>query len=179
MTGEWKALTLTQPWASLVAIGAKSYETRGWSTGYRGPLAIHAAKGLGSVGGGHGLLKLCKQEPFASALAPLAYDLEPSESPWRLSGGRGLDLPLGVIVAVCELEDIYPVAECVQRLRGSNEIAFGDFSAGRYAWRLANVIRLEHPIEARGALGLWTPQPHVAAYCQGIRAARDLQLGKA
>ena len=41
-----KALTLTQPWASLVAIGAKRIETRSWSTPYRGLLAIHAAKGF-------------------------------------------------------------------------------------------------------------------------------------
>jgi hypothetical protein len=40
-----KALTLTQPWATLVAIGAKTIETRSWPTSYRGPLAIHAAKG--------------------------------------------------------------------------------------------------------------------------------------
>src|SRR3954451_22243677 len=39
------ALTLTQPWATLVAIGAKQIETRSWGTSYRGWLAIHAAKG--------------------------------------------------------------------------------------------------------------------------------------
>ena len=39
-----KALTLYQPWATLVAIGAKKIETRSWSTPYRGPLAIHAGK---------------------------------------------------------------------------------------------------------------------------------------
>jgi hypothetical protein len=39
-----KALTLWQPWASLVALGVKSIETRSWSTSYRGPLAIHASK---------------------------------------------------------------------------------------------------------------------------------------
>lgn len=38
-----KALTLWQPWASLIAVGAKTIETRSWSTTYRGPLAIHAA----------------------------------------------------------------------------------------------------------------------------------------
>ncbi len=37
-----KALTLWQPWASLVALGVKTIETRSWSTKYRGPLAIHA-----------------------------------------------------------------------------------------------------------------------------------------
>ncbi len=40
-----KALTLTQPWASLVAVGAKRIETRSWETNYRGTIAIHAAKG--------------------------------------------------------------------------------------------------------------------------------------
>lgn len=37
-----KALTLHQPWATLVAVGAKQVETRGWATRYRGPIAIHA-----------------------------------------------------------------------------------------------------------------------------------------
>ena len=38
-----KALTIWQPWASLIACGAKRYETRSWATKYRGPIAIHAA----------------------------------------------------------------------------------------------------------------------------------------
>ena len=37
-----KALSLRQPWATLVAIGAKQIETRSWSTAYRGTIAIHA-----------------------------------------------------------------------------------------------------------------------------------------
>jgi len=37
-----KAITVYQPWAQLLAIGAKKYETRGWATQYRGPIAIHA-----------------------------------------------------------------------------------------------------------------------------------------
>ena len=45
-----KALPVTQPYATLVALGAKHIETRSWSTRYRGPLAIHAGKGLGPVG---------------------------------------------------------------------------------------------------------------------------------
>ncbi len=39
-----KALTIRQPWASLIAAGVKTIETRSWSTRYRGPLAIHAGK---------------------------------------------------------------------------------------------------------------------------------------
>lgn len=39
-----KAISLWQPWASLIIDGRKVYETRHWSTQHRGPLAIHAAK---------------------------------------------------------------------------------------------------------------------------------------
>lgn len=41
-----KALSLLQPWASLVASGKKTIETRVWNTKYRGPLLICAAKGF-------------------------------------------------------------------------------------------------------------------------------------
>ena len=41
-----RALTLTQPWAEAVASGLKVWETRSWQTSYRGPIAIHAAKGF-------------------------------------------------------------------------------------------------------------------------------------
>lgn len=33
-----RGLSLTQPWATLVAIGAKKIETRSWTTTYRGAL---------------------------------------------------------------------------------------------------------------------------------------------
>ena len=38
-----KVLSLRQPWASLIADGSKTIETRTWRTDYRGPLAIHAS----------------------------------------------------------------------------------------------------------------------------------------
>ena len=39
-----KALSLTQPWAELVVLGEKQWETRSWRTSHRGRIAIHAAK---------------------------------------------------------------------------------------------------------------------------------------
>lgn len=39
-----KALTIRQPWASLVAQGIKQVENRTWQTPYRGPLLVHAGK---------------------------------------------------------------------------------------------------------------------------------------
>ena len=40
-----KALTVSQPYASMIADGKKFVENRSLDTNYRGPLAIHAGKG--------------------------------------------------------------------------------------------------------------------------------------
>lgn len=40
-----KALTISQPYASLIASGEKWVENRGWHLHYRGWIAIHAGKG--------------------------------------------------------------------------------------------------------------------------------------
>lgn len=39
-----KALSVRQPWAELIASGAKTFEVRTWQTQYRGPLLICASK---------------------------------------------------------------------------------------------------------------------------------------
>jgi hypothetical protein len=39
------ALTISQPYASLISDGKKWVENRRWATRYRGPLAIHAGSG--------------------------------------------------------------------------------------------------------------------------------------
>jgi hypothetical protein len=41
-----RALSILQPWATLLLSGAKHYETRSWKTDYRGPLLIHAGNRL-------------------------------------------------------------------------------------------------------------------------------------
>ena len=41
---DMKAISLWQPWATAIAVGAKRIETRHWPTKHRGPLMIHAAK---------------------------------------------------------------------------------------------------------------------------------------
>lgn len=156
-----KALTLTQPWASLVANGAKQIETRNWRTPYRGPLAIHAGKGLGGLGPGateDDLRGLVRSDPFATALDHQFAN----------------ELPRGAIVAVAELAYILPteevgpdlVTDALIGVNGEAELAFGNYKPGRYAWRLANVIRLLDPIEIpKGAVvdyrGLWDDPPSV------------------
>lgn len=39
-----KALSVRQPWASMISSGEKSIEVRSWSTTYRGPLLICVSK---------------------------------------------------------------------------------------------------------------------------------------
>jgi hypothetical protein len=91
-----KALTLYQPWASLVAAGAKTIETRSWSTTYRGRLAIHA--GARPVKASDGSLDLWREQTQAHVLnEQLGFD-DP----------RG-PLPLGAIVATCKLVDVVPI----------------------------------------------------------------------
>jgi len=41
-----KALSIRQPWAWLILHGGKDVENRDWSTIFRGPLLIHASKGM-------------------------------------------------------------------------------------------------------------------------------------
>lgn len=41
---KWKAISLKQPWANLVASGKKTIETRKWTTKYRGDLVICSSK---------------------------------------------------------------------------------------------------------------------------------------
>lgn len=135
-----KAITLWQPWATLIAIGAKRFETRSWPTSYRGPIAVHAGK-----------------------RAP--GDLELNLMLSLLANGRipGLpaidDLPLGVVVATAELVDCVRMTGEMVRRQAELELDVGDWRTGRYAWELANVQALATPITARGAQGLWEWTP--------------------
>ena len=46
MTGV--ALSVRQPWASLLVMGIKTVELRNWATSYRGPVIVHASKNIDS-----------------------------------------------------------------------------------------------------------------------------------
>lgn len=130
-----KAISLVQPWASLVAIGAKRIETRSWPAKYSGPLALHASKGFPKEA-----KEIFLQEPFKSALARGGIN-SPSE------------LPLGAVVAVCRLGAVWKIDK--ESYIPEDQIPFGDFTPGRYAWDLEDVEKLPKPVPADGRLGLW------------------------
>jgi hypothetical protein len=142
-----KAITIWQPWATLIAIGAKRFETRGWPTKYRGPLAIHAGKQIDK--------EACEQEPIKSVLAEHGYTVD--------------NLPTGAVVAIAVLNECFSVKRDI--LGGmvllesdkrsthfstrDNEYHYGDYSSGRYAWELTEVQQLSKQIPAKGQQGFW------------------------
>lgn len=198
-----RALTLHQPWATAVALGVKTVETRSWATSYRGPLAIHA--GTSDVG-------LLQRSPSGRRwdLTSQALALSPTTTRSRALPGYagrngyrrkpavqldGRPLPLGAVVATCTLVDVVPIVGpgCVvgpsvyvpdHRAAAhpgsagtlwtwqvphdgkavpyhgwvdiTDQLPWGDYRPGRYAWLLADITPLPDPIPARGRQGLWT-----------------------
>lgn len=162
-----KALSIKDPWATLVAYGCKVYETRSWATPFRGPVALHASKAFSRED-----QYLALEDPFRSTLLGLI----PRGLPSTLN-----DWPRGHVIAVADLVDVVKIARigpnerpihCNEReglhphgprdvvTAGSEpveelEAAFGLYCSHRYAWRFENVRRIR-PVRATGALGLWT-----------------------
>lgn len=102
-----KALTLHQPWASLIALGVKTIETRSWSTRYRGPLAIHASKRESAL---HYLGWLEEHQGEAEpALEPFADRIVMVHAHRRGVIKAHHDLPLGAVVATATLVDCVPI----------------------------------------------------------------------
>lgn len=131
----YRGWSLTQPWATLVAIEAKRFETRSRRVSYRGPIAIHASMGFPSS-----CRQLCYQQPFANALARSGYNTPD-------------DLPLGQVLAVVRIIDCVCTNE-FKPAPHTDEYQFGDYSKNRYAIHLDEVIQLK-PFPAKGMLGLW------------------------
>jgi hypothetical protein len=131
-----KALSLTQPWGSLVVGGYKHFETRGWHTRYRGPLVIHA-----SIAFPRWAIEACSEAYFGKALNEMGYRY-PSQ------------LPHGMLLGVVELHDCVQVEQIRDKLT-PQERSFGNYEDGRYAWHFLSPRRLPEPVFVRGHLGLW------------------------
>jgi len=137
-----KAISLWQPWAELVAVGAKVFETRSWKTAHRGPIAIHAAK----------------RTPPASDDPTFRRHYQVLEA----LGRQRDELALGAVVGVAILTDVLEIdqvtdaiIEGAARLHPDLERTFGDFTPGRFAWLLTGAASLSVPVAARGRQGLF------------------------
>ena len=155
-----KAKTLWQPWATLIAEGFKTIETRSqppphFLMGHR--IAIHAGKRPVRI----------REWSYAMRYA-MYHDSEDSRLP--------SDWPYGVVVATARLACAHKVewtsgdmvqlrpgaqpclTDCAHYLRaGYNETIdpFGDFSPGRWLWFLRDVEKVVPPAPAKGSQGWW------------------------
>lgn len=137
------ALTVRQPWASaffdLPAARAKDVENRGWSTNWRGRIAIHA--GLAIDEGGLGWFEL-------------------HELPGPLDRDRGH------VLGTVDLTGCHEAGspQCVAHRCDSNPWAFWPTEPGQKIvhWVVEHPRRFVSPIRARGLQTLWSPDPSLA-----------------
>ena len=128
-----KALTISQPFASLIADGSKWIENRTWPTTYRGPLLIHAGKGSQYLSRAElqkyqtGVI-VAVAELIACVTLEMAIDAR--------ARGCGSKRP----------EHFSPRWE---------EILQHKHAEGPWLWVLRDVVKLDSPIPYRGAQGLW------------------------
>jgi hypothetical protein len=132
-----RTISLWQPWATLIAVGAKRIETRHWPAPARlhgQRIAIHAAKTRDH-------LAIATTAPFADYIPhPVA------------------ELPLGAVVATAVLDRCTEITERGARelaARLPDEYAFGLYEPGRFAWVLRDVIAVDPPAPFRGSQGFF------------------------
>lgn len=156
-----KAISLWQPWASLIMTGAKTFETRSWATNYRGPLVICASKG--------GLAKWEERDmieaswfstawKFQGALAPLIgkplnLELEMNHN-HEWPGVKIEDLPRGMALGMVMLQDCRRTEDLTQK-EIEPEKWFGNFTIGRYAWKLELLNVFNEPVLVKGSQGFF------------------------
>ncbi|QHV99253.1 ASCH domain-containing protein [Spirosoma endbachense] len=136
-----RIITLYQPYATLMMLGLKTNETRNRRTLVRGTLGIHAA-----------------------AAIPNWCRLKMNEASFK-SALKDVELPTGKILGTVELigsmrteEWLLSQSDIIEGFYTAavwNEIAFGDYSANRWAWQTINPTPFETPIPAKGSQGFW------------------------
>ena len=102
---KYKAISLKQPWANLVANGKKTIETRKWKTNYRGDLVICSSKKPGIHPAGYALciaelyhiepMKKSQEKKACIKVYPGAYswflrNLHPINPPIPVKGKLGI-----------------------------------------------------------------------------------------
>lgn len=149
-----KALTIKQPWASLIAHGLKNIENRTWKTNYRGRILIHAAATPVKEGwDALNEMQLAKSYAHRDKLY-----------------GNNEELPYGAILGSVEIVD------CVQ----NHPSIWAE--EGVWNWVLANPVLFDEPIPGvKGKLSLWgydgeLPKPKkVQEPAKPAKTMRELQ----
>lgn len=167
-----KAITVRQPWAQLIAIGVKTIETRSWPTKHRGVIAIHAGKadytsylqgddvrcnGIQWDPSWPGPLFLPRGMVVATANLIDCIPMESLDADAPMPDDRSLEcghvlyiLPGGDRLLTTD-RFVAPTVD----IDVSDQIPYGHFEQGRWAWLLDDIKPLDEPVPARGMQGLW------------------------
>lgn len=130
-----KAVSLLQPWAQLVMLGAKRYVARTWQPSHRGFLALHASSSREGR-------SLCTAEPCRTVLAAHGF-------------GSFLDLPRGVVLGTVTLEDCLVTEQLLFDNPQHELLAFGDYRPGASTWQLGNPQLWARPLPYGGSCKLF------------------------
>jgi hypothetical protein len=125
-----KALSLKQPYASWIAEGRKTIETRTWRTNYRGEFLVVASLGT-------------------DLLRDMGYRVNGNSAVLdKVTGSEWYSFPRGVALATANLVDCRPMVEqdetaaCCERYDGA------------WAWLLTDVMKIE-PFPVKGQLSFF------------------------
>ena len=120
-----KAITLKQPWATLVAEGLKKYEFRSWRYNYRGEILIHAGAGVDKEA-------IKKVESLG------------------LNFPQKRILAKVTIEDCIELNDEFNkmICEC-------NPMVYGNKNRTGFAWKLTNIKKINNDKIVSGKQGIW------------------------
>jgi hypothetical protein len=164
------AITIWQPWATLIVEGAKPYEFRGWPAPKRlvgQRIAIHAGaravvlkevralliKLSGADHRSTGLIRDIAVPILHRARDACAFPAQASLFGKKVATERPTQLPLSAILGVATLGA--PTKDPI--VDGHHLIADKDSDRTDYNWGypLTEIERFPVPIPARGALGFW------------------------
>jgi len=142
-------LSLWQPWARLISIGAKKIETRSWSSNCLGLVPIHAAKKWDKD-----LEETCRSWPFEDVLFGDDKD----------QFAKIEDIPRGCFVALGWLRRCLSTTEHFRLIPSddTHEYYFGNYDPGRFMWVFDEIWKLRQPVYSRGRQGLWKLDERVA-----------------
>jgi hypothetical protein len=130
-----RAISVPQPWATLLIRGVIRRLTRPAQTPYRGVLAIHAGSRFPPAA-----RALCHREPFKSLLH------RANHYGWSL-------LPCGVVLGTAELVACTRAEEFAWEAGTHPDL--GGMAPGSWVWEFTNAALLDVPVRVSGRLGVF------------------------
>ena len=121
-----KALTIKQPFATLIAKGDKHYEFRSWKTNYRGEILIHAGKSV--------------EEKYIKKYSCLGYDFPTSR----------------IVAKAKLVDCIALVGNKNKEIIDEDPFIYGNEpDRVGYAWVLSDIEEIHSDKEIKGKLSIW------------------------